>query len=135
MKTQRILVAITVVNLVLLALLLARTQRAEAAGTIGVLRGSALEIVDERGRVRASIKIQPEDPAHPMPDGSPRPENVILRLINPDGRPVVKLGGSVAGAGLGLVGAADAQHVVLKAEGAEVCLKLSDGDRRRVVEP
>jgi len=59
----------------------------------------------------------------------------MLRLITPDGRPTVKLGGSSAGAGLGLVGASDDTHVVLKAEGAEVYLKLADRDREQLVRP
>jgi hypothetical protein len=135
MKTQRILLALTLLNLAAVAFLLARTRRSEASAAPGLLRGSALEIVDAQGRVRASIRIQPEDPAHPLPDGSPRPENVILRLITPDGRPTVKLGGSAAGAGLGLIGASDARHVILKAEGGEVYLKLVDEDRQRLVQP
>jgi hypothetical protein len=135
MKIERILTGLTVVNLVLLAFLLVRTQRAEAQGGPTVLRGSALEIVDDQGRIRASIQVQPEDRAHPMPDGSPRPETVMLRLIDPRGRPSVKLGGSEAGAGLGLVGVSDTTYVVLKAEGAEVSLKLVDKDGQQLVKP
>ncbi|MFL5417346.1 MAG: hypothetical protein ACJ78Y_15195 [Myxococcales bacterium] len=69
------LTALTAVNLALLVFLLARTHPAEAHdGAPPVLRGSGLSIVDAQGRVRASIMMQPEDRAHPLPDGSPRPD-------------------------------------------------------------
>jgi len=46
-------------------------------------------------------------------------ETVILRLIDRNGRPAVKLAMSQRSAGLGLVGDSDAIHVVVKA-GTEV---------------
>jgi hypothetical protein len=73
MKTQRMLVALTVLNLGLLALLLAQIGPPEASSAAPVLRGRALEIVDERGRVRASIQVQPAGTV----DGTPYPETVI----------------------------------------------------------
>jgi hypothetical protein len=128
MKFQRLLIALTVVNLGLLVFLLVQVRR----GT--VLRGRALEIVDDRGRVRARIKVQTATVFKPT--GKAYPENVILRLIDPNGRPTVKLGASIEGAGLGLVGAADSTHVILEAEGAESRLKLTTEDgRERVVRP
>jgi hypothetical protein len=61
---------------------------------------------------------------------------VILRLIDPDGRPTVKLGASVQGAGLGLVGATDSTHVLLEAEGAESSLKLTNKEgRQQLIQP
>lgn len=53
MKIQRFLVAITFVNLRLLMFLLVQIRRVEAGSIAPVLRGSALEIVDDQGRVRA----------------------------------------------------------------------------------
>ena len=53
-----------------LAISLARPGAA-ADGVAPVLRGRALEIVDDRGRVRASITVFPADPAVKMPDGHP----------------------------------------------------------------
>ena len=52
------LVALTLANLGLLVLLLARAGAPEAQAPT-VLRGRALELVDDQGRVRASIKVQP----------------------------------------------------------------------------
>lgn len=60
MKIQRLLIDLTAVNLGLL-FLLAQLRPAETHSVAPVLRGRALEIVDDRGRVRASITVQPAD--------------------------------------------------------------------------
>jgi hypothetical protein len=147
MKTQRILIALTVVNLVLMIFLLTQIRRVDArsSGASGVeagspapvLRGSSLEIVDDQARVRASIKIHPGDPNYKWPDGKTGiPETVMLRLIDPKGRPEVKLGASVEGGGLGLVGEYDAAHVILEAQGAESSLKLTTRDgKQQLIKP
>ena len=57
MQLQRFLVALTLVNSALLAYLLARPDVSKKHGFAPVLRGRALEIVDDRGRVRASIAV------------------------------------------------------------------------------
>ena len=62
MKMQRLFMALTIVNLGLLMFLLAQLRRVEADSVAPVLRGRELEIVDDQGRVRASIKVQPADP-------------------------------------------------------------------------
>lgn len=59
MKIHRLLIALTVVNLGLLMFMLAHIQPTVAQDIVPVLRGRALEIVDDQGRVRASIKVQP----------------------------------------------------------------------------
>src|SRR5438128_991022 len=105
MKLAGMLLILTVVNLVLLAILLARGQKAQAGDELSVLRGRALQIVDDQGRVRASITVFPTDPKFKTADGKPYPETVLLRLINANGRPNVKLSASNEGAALGLGGA------------------------------
>ena len=87
MKNQRLLVVLTVINLGLLTFHVIRPRLAFAQGAAPALRGSALEIVDDQGRLRAAIKVLPVDPAQKMPNGQPYPETVILRLIDPNGRP------------------------------------------------
>jgi hypothetical protein len=124
MKVQRIYALLTVVNLGLLIFLLARVRSAEAHGVASVLRGGALEIVDDQGRVRASIQVLPAT----LQSGKTYPETVLLRLIDPNGRPSVKLGASVQGAGLGLGGESDPTYATLKAEGADTSLKLTNKD-------
>jgi hypothetical protein len=147
MKIQRLLIAATVINLGLTMFLLAQIRRVNAGGvdTRGgvaaspapVLRGSALEIVDDQGRVRASIKIHPADPNFKMPDGKTGyPETVMFRLIDPKGRPEVKLGASVEGAGLGLIGETDTTHALLQADGPDALLKLTNkAGKQQLIKP
>jgi hypothetical protein len=121
---QRILVLLTVLNLMLLLfLLLSRTEPALAT-QMPVLRGRALEIVDERGRVRASIKVQPAETFKAT--GRKYPETVMLRLIDPNGRPEVKIGASVEGGGLSLVGESDETRILLHAQGSESLLRMTN---------
>ena len=137
MKTQRLLVVITVFNILLLVFSLGQTRAVVAEGVAPVLRGRALEIVDDRGRVRASITILPADPAVKMPDGTMGyPETVLLRLINSKGRPNVKLGATERGAGLLIGGESDPTYVQILAEGAGTSLKLINNDgRERLIKP
>ena len=100
MKSQRLLVVLTVINLGLLTFQIVRPRLAFAQPAAPVLREAALEIVDDRGRLRAAIKVLPVNPAQKMPNGQPYPETVILRLIDSYGRPNVKLTASVLVRGL-----------------------------------
>ena len=60
MAAQRLVVALTVANIVVLVLTAAQLVGPAFAQTEApVLRGRALEIVDEQGRVRASINVLP----------------------------------------------------------------------------
>jgi hypothetical protein len=152
MKIQRILIAVTVINLGLTMFLLAQVRRVdagsietrgvdargvEAASPLPVLRGRELEIVDDQGRVRASIKIHPGDPNFKMPDGKTGyPETVMFRLIDPKGRPEVKLGASVEGGGLGIVGETDTTHALLQADGPDALLKLTNkAGKQQLIKP
>jgi len=136
MKIQRLSIVLTVINLLLLTFSLAQFHPTEAQGAAPVLRGRALEIVDKEGRVRASITVHPAGPSIPVPDGKIYPETVVLRLIDPNGRPSVKLGASEQGSGLGLGGDSDLTYVVLKAEGASSSLKLTNKDgREQLIKP
>ena len=136
MKNQRLLVALTVLNLGLLTLQLVRPRIAFAQEPAPVLRGRALEIVDERGKVRAELRVFPADPKHKLPNGDPYPETVLLRLIDPNGRPSVKLATDVRGGGLYLGGAEDPTMARLAGDGAEARLKLVNKDRtEKVIRP
>ena len=133
--TQPFLIGLSVLNLILLSfLLLSHTEPALANTGLSVLRGTALEIVDGRGRVRASIKVQPAETFKPT--GRNYPETVVLRLIDQNGRPEVKIMASEQGGGLSFVGDADATQVLLRAEGAESSLRLTNkAGRTQVIEP
>jgi hypothetical protein len=127
MKTERLLIFLTAVNAGLLVCQMVRPRLSTAAAidVQTVIRGRALEIVDDHGRVRASLSVLPEDPKH-MWKGEPYPETVLLRLITADGRPNVKLGASRRGAGLLIGGESDPTYVQVLAEGGESTVKLID---------
>jgi hypothetical protein len=135
MKTQRLLVVLTILNLILLSfLLLTRTGTALAYTGADVIRGTSLEIVDGRGRVRASIKVQPAETFKAT--GRKYPETVVLRLIDPNGRPEVKIGASVEGGGLSLVGDSDETRILLEADGARSSLRLTaESGGERLIQP
>src|SRR5262245_2442306 len=64
-----------------------------------LLRGRALEIVDDKGKLRASISV--------LPPNERTGDMAILRLMDPvSGRPSVKLSTSENGSGLMLLGGA-----------------------------
>src|ERR1043165_7209981 len=100
MKTQRLLIVLTLVNLGMLIFILARVRPAVAAvGIVPVLRGRSLEIVDEQGRLRASLSVLP---ASTSKQGDRYRETVLFRLITELGRPSVKIGASEQSAGMSL---------------------------------
>jgi len=137
MNTQRLLTILTAVNLALLGyqVLQPRLAVASTAQVPGVLRGRALEIVDARGKIRASIAVLPEDPKV-IWKGKPYPETVLLRLISPEGRPNVKLGASQMGAGLLVGGESNPTYVQVLAEGGESTIKLINKDStERLIKP
>jgi hypothetical protein len=137
MKNQRFLVVITVLNMLLLVFSLGQTRAVVAEGVAPVLRGRGLEIVDDRGRIRASITILPADPSVKMPDGTiGYPETVLLRLINSKGGPNVKLAATERGAGLVLGGESDPTYVQILAEGPSTSLKMINKDgREQLIKP
>jgi hypothetical protein len=135
MKTQRLLTALTILNLGLLVFLLAQVEvrflgfrvlgSAEMHAAGSVLRGRALEITDDEGRTRASIRLYPPSI---QPDGTTYPETVLLRLVNSQGTPNVKLAATEDGSGLVLSGEANPTHVQILARGTTTSLKLTNKD-------
>ena len=134
MQLQRFLIALTLVNSALLAYLLARPDVSEKHGFAPVLRGRALEIVDDRGLVRASIAVYPADPKIRMPDGTTGyPETVLLRLITSTGRPNVKIAATERGSATAFGGESDPTYIQLLADGPSTSIKLVDKERRQMV--
>jgi hypothetical protein len=128
---------LTALNFLLLALLLSRFVLATPTDVAPVLRGRELQIVDEHGRVRASIAVLPAEPGVKMPDGTTGyPETVLLRLIDSKGRPNVKIATTEDGSVLNLGGDSDPTLVQILARGASTSLKLVNKDgRQQVVKP
>jgi hypothetical protein len=122
MKIPRLIIALTVINLGLLVFLLAQTRiyigsRGAQVWTntdAPVLRGRALQIVDDQVRIRASINLYPADPIRPYP------ETALFRLIDREGRPSVKLGTTERGGGLALGTNVQGNYVQLFGNGLTV---------------
>jgi len=98
MKTQRLAIALTVINMVLLTFLLAQSYRAQAEDVAPLLRGRALQIVDDQNRTRAEILVHGPETVN----GKTYPETVLFRMADPKSGPVVKMTASEEGAALGL---------------------------------
>jgi hypothetical protein len=130
MRSQRLAVILTVINLVLLVFLLTQARLSIGGGGVRfwasiqgpVLRGRSLEIIDEEGRVRASITVHPGETA--STGGTS-----ILRLVDENGRPSVKLSTTVrGGGGLALVSEQQGTYVQLSGHGVVV---TKDGQRQQ----
>ena len=135
MRTQRLLVVLTLVNLMVLMFALAAMRPAVAQDVTPVLRGRSLEIVDEQGRIRASLSVLP---AGTSAHGDRYPETVLLRLITERGRPSVKISTSEEAAGVSLAGPSNTKdtYVILEAKGTASSLKLkNENGREQIVKP
>jgi hypothetical protein len=135
MKIQPLLVVLTVVNLVLLIVTLAQMRPISAESVVPVLRGRALQIVDERGKIRASIAVLP---ASPQTNGEVSAETVLLKLITEKGRPSVKIAASEQDVGMALVGPTGTKdtYVKLGAKGTASSLTLKDENgREQIIKP
>lgn len=136
MKTTRLVLALTAANMVLLVALLMQTfAPVHAQPAAGVLRGRSLELVDEQGRVRASLAVLP---AGKSADGVPHAETVLLRLITERGRPSVKIGASEQASGLSFAGPTGTRdtYVILESRDKASMLRIRNEDgREQVVKP
>lgn len=145
MKTDRLALTLTTANLVLLVLILARVLPSSARATIPrfgqppasmeaavvpILRGRALEVLDDRDQVRVRINVEEDDEA-------------VLRLLDRKGTIRVKLGAGEDGSGLLLLDEATEPgvHVIARRTGTaaaptttSVTLRGADG-RQRVIVP
>lgn len=135
MQSTKFLLALTAVNFFLLIALLAQSfGLARAESEAPVLRGRGLQIVDEQGRIRASISVL----AGPSQDGSVQGETVLLRLITERGRPSVKIGASEQVSGLSVAGPSGTKdtYAILQARDETSVLRLrSENGKEQVVKP
>ena len=131
MKTQRLALALTAVNLVLAVFLVSQIYRTQAHEVAPVLRGRALEIVDDQGRIRANILVHGPETVN----GKLYPETVLFRMTDPKSGPVVKLTASVKGSALGLSDDEDA-GVSLYAKDTGSFVKVVDKKgREQILKP
>jgi hypothetical protein len=137
MTTQRLLFALTAANFGLLMWQVIHPDAIGAQEIAPVLRGRELQLVDTSGRVRAEIKVLPPDPAIKMPDGTTGyPETVLLRLIDSQGRPNVKISATEDGSGISLGGNTNPTHIQILSRGDRPLIKLVNRDgKQRTIQP
>ena len=132
----RAMYALTALNIAVVALGSAPQLRAAfAQSELPVLRGRALQIVDDQGRVRASISVLPPDKSKP---GEAASDTVLLRLITEQGRPTVKISSSEPTSGLSFAGPTGTKdsYLILQTKGTMSSLKLRNEDgSERVLTP
>jgi hypothetical protein len=124
MRSQRLAVALAAVNLAILVVLLLRGGSAAAQDIAPVVRAGRFELVDESGRVRASIRAESE------------PDATVLRLMDESGTIRVKLGADTKGSRLVLLDDRTELGVQIGAQGAGSFVRVVDRDgREQVVKP
>lgn len=89
MKIQGIQLTLLLINLGMLTYLILTSLKPEQS-SLPVIKGKSLELVDEKGTKRASIKVEPSG-------------ETVLRLHNAKGEVRVKMGASEDGSGLVLL--------------------------------
>jgi hypothetical protein len=130
MRVQRLAIALTAINLLLLLLAVARTGSATAQPVAPIVRGRAFELVDARGQVRSRLNVEPTG-------------EVVLRLLDKNGTIRVKLGAAEDGSGLVLLDEATepAIHIIARRTGTPekpttTSLTLrGTGGQQRVIRP
>lgn len=128
-QSQRLSIALTIVNAALfLGTIMVRARPAIAGQTTeAVLRGRALEIVDESGQVRFSVSVA----APTIEAGKHYPDRVLLRIGSPGQGPGVKLVSSAEGSDLVLMhGDRPRIHLTANAQGSLIQLIALDGTTR-----
>ena len=120
MMLQRVTLALTAVNLVLLLFTLAQSRLTAAESAAPVLRAQVLELVDGRGQVRSRLNVEPGG-------------EVVLRLLDENGTIRVKLGADEDGSGLLLLNDATEPGVHILANSTGSSLKLAGKNGRQTV--
>ena len=123
MKARRLVVLLTTINTAVLVVLLIRSSSLFAASEPETVRARAIELVDQQGRVRAQLNVEPNGEA-------------VFRLRDAKGEIRVKLGADGEGSGLILLdGATEPRiHMLAKDSGISVTLTNKNG-QRRVITP
>jgi len=117
----RIALALGALNFAILVGAAVQTRTPAPGGDI--LRGRALDLVDQGGKTRARIDVEPNG-------------EVVFRLIDQQGTIRVKLGAGNEGSGLLLANDATEPgvHILAKATGSSIRVVNKDG-RERLIAP
>ncbi|HSK89470.1 MAG TPA: hypothetical protein VK880_14000 [Anaerolineales bacterium] len=123
MNMNRLAVALTAVNLVLLIVLLIQSRAIADQTVPDVLRVRSFELVDEAGKVRAQLNVEPSG-------------EVVFRLRGEDESIRVKLGASTKGSGLVLIDDQTEPGVQILAQQDGTSLTLTDqSGAKQIIEP
>ena len=124
MKDRRFVLFISMFNMVLLCAILAQGNSAVAQTDPTVVRARLFEILDDRGTVRAQIKVESN------------PDAVVLRLRDANGNVRVKLGASEISSGLVLSNDVEETLVHLLSKQGNTTMTLTDKNgRQRIITP
>jgi hypothetical protein len=133
MTIQRLSIVLALLNVALLMFTLAQMRPASAQDIAPVLRGRGLQIVDDHGRVRASIQVLP---ASTQKNSDRYPETVLLRLIDSKGSPHVKIAATEDGSAVVLGGDSDPTLIQLLARGNTASVRVVNKDgREQIIKP
>ena len=136
MKISFAMVGLTALNIGAVLISITQVlQPARADSQADILRARGLQIVDDRGRVRASLTVLP---ATTSEAGVTSQETVLLRLITENGRPAVKIGASERASGVSIAGPTGTKdtYAILGADATASSLKLrSEGGREQIIKP
>lgn len=118
MKTQRLMMALTALNLLIMIVLLAKSGSTAQADP-SVVRAQAIELVDAKGSVRAQLNVEESG-------------ETVFRLRDENGTIRVKIGASEDGSGLLLANNATEPgvHMLAKRSGTSLTLTGKDGEKR-----
>src|SRR5512145_399164 len=124
MNTNRLAIALTVINLILLIVVITQSRTIANQTIPDVLRVRAFELVDETGHVRAQLNIDETN------------GEVIFRLRDEKETIRVKLGASEEGSGLLLINDLTEPGVHLMAKQDDTSLTLTDqSGAEQVIKP
>lgn len=124
MNNNRLAIALTVINLILLIIVIAQSRMIANQTIPEVLRVRAFELVDENGRVRAQLNIDETN------------GEVIFRLRDEKETIRVKLGASEEGSGLLLINDLTEPGVHLMAKQDDTSLTITNqSGAEQVIKP
>jgi hypothetical protein len=129
MKGRRLVLIFTALNLAVVFLTIAWGRSMKAQSSVPNLRTRELELVDEKGTVRARLSVESD-------------QEVVFRLLDRNGTIRVKLGASENGSGLLLTDEETEPgiHMVARRKGssdrpATTSITLKNGEGQRTITP
>lgn len=121
MKFQRVYIMLCVFNLLFLVFLAAQNQSSADESVSPILRARAIELTDEKGKVRAQLNVEPGG-------------EVVFRLRDSTGTIRAKFGAGDKGSGISLMDERTEATVQLRANenGGGLTLFSRDGKRSEI---